>query len=256
MEKNLLEIQHLSALDIKTTPFEKVILPLGSLESHGAHLPFGTDALMPHALALEVARRVPKTAVLPPLPYGPSEHYQRFPFTVSLRFETEAAVIRDILESLHDQGIRKVFIFNGHDGNIASIEIAARQAKIDHPDFRIVSLDAWWKTIGQLVPEGFFDVWDGQGHGGEAETSFCLALFPELVAPDLAEGTVPQLPPVIDVKWTFDELTRTGSTGDGSKATLEKGLRLKEVLVDKLVQILTDLDTHDWDYRSPEVRDA
>lgn len=256
MEQNRFEIQHMSALDIKTTPFESVILPLGSLEGHGAHLPLGTDALMPHLLALEVARRLPKTAVLPPVNYGPSEHYKRFPFTVSLQFETETAVIRDILESVHDQGIRRVFIFNGHDGNIPSIEIAARKAKIDHPDFRIVSLDAWWKTITQLVPEGFFDVWNGQGHGGEAETSFCLALFPELVAPDLAEGTVPDLPPVLDVKWTFDELTRTGSTGDGSRATLEKGLQLKEILVDTLVQLLTDLDERDWDYRSPEVKDG
>ena len=253
MKKNPFDIQHLTAADLKTSQFDKIILPLGSLESHGEHLPFGTDALMPHLLALEVAARVQRTAVLPPVNYGPSAHYSAFSFTVTLRFDTETAIIRDILESVYREGIRKVFILNGHDGNIAPIEIAARTAKVAHPDFRIVSLDAWWKTICELVGPGFFDAWDGQGHGGEAETSFGLALFPALVDPSKAVASIPELPPYIEVKWAFDELTTTGSTGDGSKGTVEKGLHLKEVLVDTLVKVITDLDRNDWDYRSPQV---
>ncbi len=85
MKKNPLEVQHLSAADWKRSPFEKVILPLGSLESHGGHLPFGTDALTAYLVALDIAARVPKTVVLPPLNYGVSEHYRDFPFTISVR---------------------------------------------------------------------------------------------------------------------------------------------------------------------------
>ncbi len=254
MTKNPYEIQHWNSADFKEHPFEKVILPLGSLESHGNHLPFGTDSLTPHLIALEVAARVPKTAVLPPVNYGVSEHYKQFPFTVSLQFETEIAILRDILESVYREGIRKVFIMNGHDGNIAPIEIAARTAKVNHPDFKIVSLDAWWRLVGDLVPAGFFEVWNGLGHGGEGETSICLALFPDLVDMSKAAGVVPHLPPHVDIKWTFNELTNTGASGDPTKGTREKGIRMKEILVDTIVQILSDLDKNNWDYRSPEIK--
>lgn len=254
MQKNPLDIQHLTAADYQAAPFEKVILPLGALESHGPHLPFGTDALTAYLVALEIAQRVPKTAVLPPLNYGVSEHYKDFPFCVSLTFETEIAILRDILESVYREGIRKVFIMNGHDGNIAPIEIAARTAKVAHPDFKIVSLDAWWKMVGDLLPKDFFEVWGGLGHGGEGEMSICLALFPELCQPEKAAGVVPNLPPHVDVKWRFSELTNTGASGDPTKGTREKGLKMKQVLVDTVVKILNDLDACDWDYRSLEVK--
>jgi creatinine amidohydrolase len=116
MEKNPLLVQHLTAADYAAAPFTTVILPLGSLESHGPHLPFGTEALTAYLLALEVAARVPKTAVLPPISYWMSEYYRDFSFTVSLQPETETAIIRDILESVYRDGIRRVFILNGHDG--------------------------------------------------------------------------------------------------------------------------------------------
>jgi creatinine amidohydrolase len=256
MEKNPRDVQHLSAADFEAAPFEKVILPLGSLESHGPHLPFGTDALTAYLVALEVAKRVPGTAVLPPVNYGVSEHYKDFPFTVSLQFDTETAIIRDILESVYREGIRKVFIMNGHDGNIAPIEIAARTAKVAHPDFKIVSLDAWWKVVGELLPADFFEVWSGLGHGGEGEMSICLALFPELCDPSKAVGIVPNLPAHVDVKWKFNELTNTGASGDPTKGTREKGLKMRQVLEDVIVETLTGLDEADWDYRSPEVKRA
>jgi creatinine amidohydrolase len=252
MDKNPLEVQHLNGSDWKAKPFEKVILPLGSLENHGWHLPFGTDALTAYLVALDIAARLPKTVVLPPVNYGMSEHYKMFSFTVSLQFDTETAIIRDILESVHREGIRKVFIMNGHDGNIAPIEVAARSAKVAHPDFKIVSLDAWWKMVGDVLPPDFFEVWNGLGHAGEGETSICLALFPELCEPSKAAGVVPHLPPHVDVKWTFNELTNVGASGDPTKGTQEKGKKMRETLVNTVVGIINDLDKNDWEYRSPE----
>lgn len=143
---------------------------------------------------------------------------------------------------------------NGHDGNIAPIEVAARSAKVAHPDFKIVSLDAWWKMVGDVLPPDFFDVWNGLGHAGEGETSICMALFPELCEPSKAVGVVPHLPPHVDVKWTFNELTNVGASGDPTKGTLEKGKKMRETLVNTVVGILNDLDKNDWEYRSPETR--
>lgn len=253
--KDPIELQHLTAADLGTRQFDKVILPLGSLESHGPHLPFGTDALTAHMLAREIAARVPGMVVLPPVNYGVSVHYRDFPFTISLNFETETAIIRDILQSVYHEGIRKCFIFNGHDGNIAPIEMASRNVKVNHPDFRIISLDAWWQTLTPLVPPGFFEVWRGLGHGGEGEMSMGLALFPHLCRPELAAGVVPSLPPHLDIKWLFSELTHCGATGDPTKGTREKGLVMRQVLVDTVVAGLIALDACGWDYRSPEVRD-
>lgn len=254
MEKNPLEIPHLTAADYRNRPFRKVILPLGSLESHGPHLPFGTDSLTAHLLAREVAQRVPDTAVLPPVSYGMSSAYQDFPFTVSLRPSTETAVIRDILESLYREGIRKVCIINGHDGNIPSIDIATGTVKQAHPDMAIVSFDAWWTMLGALLPHGFFEVWDGLGHGGEGELSIALALFPGLCEPEQARGVVPRLPPYVSVKWTFSEITDCGASGDPTRATREKGIVMKETLVRTMADVLILLDEKGWDYRSPEVK--
>jgi creatinine amidohydrolase len=256
MKKNPIEVQHLTAADFRQAPFEKVILPLGSLESHGGHLPFGTDALTAYLIALDIAAKLPKTVVLPPVNYGVSEHYKDFSFTVTVGFETQTAFIRDILESVYREGIRKVFIMNGHDGNIAPIEVASRSAKVAHPDFKIVSLDAWWMMVGELLPKDFFEVWNGLGHGGEGETSICLELFPELCDLSKAAGVVPQLPKNLDVKWLFKELTNTGATGDPTKGSAEKGRTMRRAIVDAMVKALSDLDRAGWDWRSPEVRNG
>lgn len=248
------ELQHLTASDLEQQSFDKVILPLGSLESHGPHMPFGTDALTAHLISHEIAARVPRTIVLPPVNYGVSVHYQDFPFTVSLGFETMTAIITDILESVYREGIRKCFIFNGHDGNIAPIEAASRTVKVRHPDFFIVSLDAWWQTLSSVLPPGFFEVWGGLGHGGEGEMSMGLALFPGLCKPELAAGVVPTLPPNLDIKWLFSELTSCGATGDPCRGTRGKGLAMKNALVDTIVSGLNALDACGWDYRSPEAK--
>jgi creatinine amidohydrolase len=121
---------------------------------------------------------------------------------------------------------------------------------VANPDFRIVSLDAWWNTLSSLLPAGFFEVWNGLGHGGEGEMSIGLALFPELCKYENAVGVVPDLPPYVDVKWLFSELTGCGASGNPTKGSREKGLKMREVLVNTIVGVLKKLDECDWDYRS------
>lgn len=82
----------------------------------------------------------------------------------------------------------------------------------------------------------------------------CLALFPDLCEPGQATGVVPRLPQYVDVKWMFSELTDCGATGDPTKATREKGVIIKQTLVNAIVGVLTSLDESGWDYRSPELK--
>jgi creatinine amidohydrolase len=242
-------LERLTGHKFKSAKFQKAILVVGSTECHGDHLPFGTDTLVPYEVACKVAEKIPGTLVLPPIPYGMSEHYAHFPLTISLRSETLIAVLKDILRSLIRQGIEKILVLNGHDGNIAPIEIAAREIKVENPQAKIAVLEAWWITAGKLLPPNTFDVWNGLGHGGEGETSIMLALHPELVEMDYAQGRVPEeLPKEIEIKWLFHELTPYGATGDPKKATVNKGKQMVEALVNHIVQFIRDMDSKDWKY--------
>jgi len=153
-----------------------------------------------------------------------------------------------MLESVIYWGINKVLIINGHDGNIAPIEIAARDVKIQYPDLKLAVLDAWWVTAGNLLPKDTFEVWNGMGHGGEGETSIGLAIFPELCDMSRAEGMIPEMDDNVKLVWNFSDLTNLGASGAPEKATPEKGQKMKTVLVDYLVDFVNRMDKQGWKY--------
>ena len=131
----------------------------------------------------------------------------------------------------------------------------AKLIKEKYPEARIVALPAWWVTAGELLPEGTFEVWDGLGHAGEGESSIAYYLYPQWNEPDQAKGFVPDmLPPYVDVKWDFSELTNCAATGDPTKATAEKGKMMEEVLVKACTEAIRDLDANGWDYRTKGIR--
>lgn len=100
----------------------------------------------------------------------------------------------------------------------------------------------------------FFKAWNILGHGGEGELPIAPALFPPLCQPEHARGVVPYLPPYPDVRWLFPEITTTGASGDPAKASREKGLFMKEALVNAIVTALQKPDACGGDYRSAEVK--
>lgn len=227
---------------------DKVILAIGSTESHGGHLPFGCDTLVCYDIALEVANRLDNTLVAPPLWFGMSQHYRHKPMCLSLTHETLGQVIRDLLESLVYWNIKKILIINGHDGNIPPIEIAARDTKVRHPDLGLAVLDAWWVTAANLLPKDTFEVWGGLGHGGEGETSIALAMFPELCDMARAQGQIPDMDFNVKLIWNFEELTDYGASGAPEKGTADKGRKMKQVLVDYLVDFVKRMDAKGWRY--------
>jgi creatinine amidohydrolase len=227
---------------------DKALVVFGSCESHGGHLPFGTDTFVPYEMALEVAQRLARTVVVPPLWYGMSMHYRHKPMCISLTNETLSRVVKEVLRSLIYWGIRKVLIINGHDGNIPAIEIAAREVKTESPDIGLAVLDAWWVTAGNLLPKDTFEVWGGLGHGGEGETSIALAIVPHLVDMRRARGMIPEMDPNVKLIWNFEELTDYGASGAPEKGTADKGQKMKAVLVDYLVDFVQRMDRHGWRY--------
>lgn len=229
--------------------FDKLLLPIGSCESHGEHLPYGCDSLVAHSLAIDAAQKLENTVVAPPLWFGMSQHYRHKPMCLSLSDDTLIRAISDLLESALFWDIKKVVFINGHDGNIAPIEIAARTFKVKHPDFGVAVLDAWWSTAGKLLPKDTFEVWNGLGHGGEGETSIGLSIFPELCDMSRANGNIPAMDSEVKLIWNFQELTNYGASGDPTKATAEKGDKMRKVLVDCIVDFVQRMDAQDWRYK-------
>jgi creatinine amidohydrolase len=243
------ELLKLTANQVKKGRYDKAILAVGSCEAHGYHLAEGTDTLVSYMLSREIADRVKGLLVLPPVTVGYSAHYDSFPFTLTLGYETVVQVVYDIVESTLRNGINRIFIMNGHDGNIAAIEVASRRIKERYPDARIAALPAWWVTAGEVLPPNTFEVWDGLGHAGEGETSIAYHLYPQWCEPELAECVVPDhLPPHIEIKWDFAELTHNGATGDATKGTAEKGKKMAEALINCVAKAIEDLDSRGWDY--------
>ncbi|MDL2314615.1 creatininase family protein, partial [Desulfovibrio sp. OttesenSCG-928-C14] len=228
---------------------DKILIPVGSCESHGQHLPYGCDSLVAHQLALDVAERLENTVAAPPLFYGMSQHYRHKPMCLSLSNDTLTRAMGDLLESCAFWGIKKIVIVNGHDGNIAPIEIAARDFKLRYPDFGVAVLDAWWVTAGKLLPPDTFEVWGGLGHGGEGETSIGLSVFPDLVDMSRAEGEIPEMDNDVKLVWNFQELSHFGASGDPTKATREKGDKMRKVLADCIVDFIQRMDKQNWRYK-------
>ncbi|MDD2216579.1 MAG: creatininase family protein [Eubacteriales bacterium] len=249
------ELLKLTANQVKKGNYNKAILAIGSCEAHGYHLAEGTDTIVSYRLSCMVADRVEGLLVLPPITIGYSGHYDAFPFTLTLNYDTVTQVIYDIVESVLRNGINRIFLMNGHDGNIAPIEIASRKIKEKYPDVRIASLPQWWVTAGELLPPDIFEVWNGLGHAGEGETSIAYHMYPEWCEKDLAAGVVPDnLSDKVEIKWDFAELTDTGATGDPTKATAEKGEKMTKVLVDCVVDAIRKLDEADWNYSSTKAK--
>lgn len=228
------QLELLTTKEFVAAGFTAAIVPLGACESHGDHMPLGTDGLAAHALAVRIAGQLESTVVLPPSYLGMSGHYRHQPMCVSLSSDTQTRVIRDVLESLHRWGIQRVLLLNAHDGNAAPIEIAGRDAKIAHPELSIATID-WWVITNQRLPKDTFEVWGGWGHAGEVETSLGLELFPELMQMDEARGQVPKVDPYVKELWLFEELTAYGASGAPKRATPEKGKLIADTVVDYMV---------------------
>lgn len=247
------ELYKMTSNQVLKASFDKAIISIGSCEAHGNHLPEGTDTLVAYKISCQIAQHYDDILVLPPITIGYSAHYDTFPFTLTLSYDTTIRVLYDTIESVLRNKINKIIIINGHDGNIAPIEIASRQIKENYPDARIITLPEWWVTAGKLLPKDTFEVWDGLGHAGEGESSIMYYYYPEWCEPELATSVLPDnLPPHVDVKWDFAEITDTGQTGDATKGTAEKGKKMNDILIKSMIEAIDYLNERNWNYNTKD----
>lgn len=203
--------------------FPFAILPVGSTEQHGPHLPLNTDTLIAERIALETAKRS-VGLVLPAMPVGYAWVWRDIPGTVTLRFETYMRFVRDVAESLERWGIKAVFLISGHGSNPQPIKHAVRE--LIHDQLGIKVLFNVYAGLDQMLAEADSERWQPEIHAEEIETSMILDIAPDLVRMDLAEADYPPLPAdYAKSELSMGHIMRSGVFGDPRPATAEKGRR-------------------------------
>lgn len=235
---------------VKGLDYQVAILPWGATEPHNLHLPYMTDCILSHDIAVGAAelafkRHGVRCMVLPPVSFGSQNPgQQELPFCIHSRYETQRAILEDIVASLHKQGMSRLLIVNGHGGN--GFKSMIRDLYAQYPDFLIGSSE-WFKIC--KASEFFENPGD---HADELETSVMMYFHPELVKLEeagdgsgggfwpelLAEGKV-----WIPRNW--GRISSDTGVGDPSKADPVKGERFATAVIDRYADFLKDFISED-----------
>ncbi|NDY42648.1 creatininase family protein [Dissulfurirhabdus thermomarina] len=218
-----------------------VIVPFGSVEEHGAHLPLGTDTLHVAELAAAAAKKR-RALVAPPVWYGLCRSTRRHPGTLTLSFGTVRRLAVEIAGSLYAQGLRNFVLVSGHAGgtHMAALEDAGEEILSTLPESRVAVLSVLDLVAG--LEDGLVET-PGDSHAGEVETALMQHLRPALV-----HGTSPAEYPSFPRPLLVRDKRRYwpgGVWGDPSKASPEKGRRILEAEAEALAAVIERLEKTD-----------
>ncbi len=218
-----------------------VILPVGSVEEHGEHLPLCTDTLQPEYVAREVAEKT-DCLIAPTLKYGVCNSTRNFPGTLSISFESLRMMVRDVLEELIRNGFNRLMVLSGHAGSahMAALRLAAQDVlqscrENDSQKTRIIVLsdyDFAYELKGKYFSEN-------DGHAGAIETARVKSIKPELVR-ETRVRSHPELPR-FEVLIDSERLFPSGVIGDPTLATAEKGQEINRYVVEKVTRLVENL---------------
>src|SRR5215203_2789740 len=236
---------------------EKVcVVPCGSVEQHGHHLPLDVDIVCPQGIAYGAGQAVAdKVLVLPPVWYGYTGHVMDYPGTINTHYETFIRQVIDVTKSLAYHGFKKIILLNGHGSNMPNLDLVARRTNLE-TDAECVCA-AWWNLL--TVDKTFLPKWrqskfpGGCAHACELETSLYMYLDGDNVRHDKIKNGVISFNeeenpfnwvdlfaagPATIISWT-SSYTETGVLGEPELATAEKGRQAYEEAVKQLVRFVT-----------------
>ena len=225
-----------------------ILLPTGSTEQHGRHLPLDVDVFLCESVCLEVGRRAPdKVLVLPPIAYGLNMHHIDFPGTIHIEPEAFIAFALNITKSVAYHGFEKILIVNGHGSNGPLIDLIARKT--------VLATNSLCFAAGyaSFLLKAFKEVRESEimAHADEFETSLYLHLAPERVKMDQAKegndrmGKFASSDSTSNFPLRFNDFwgrwTDLGVHGDPTVATAEKGKIIFEAAVNGLVEAVQEI---------------
>ena len=232
-----------------------VILPVGSTEQHGPHLPLGSDSIQGTDMARRVVAQLAEEGITvvaaPTIPFGVSHHHMSFPGPITLSSDTLIAVIWEVVESLYHHGFRRFVLLFSHGGNQKTMLVAAQDLAIEFPDAYFIVPD-WLAVQSAKYTEVLkSDRPNDEHHSGEGETARMLASTPNLVQMDKAPvyyvpveldpyqprpypGSVAREHGEVGMK----EMTPIGVMGNAKLATAETGEVLYGIITDWLCSVI------------------
>jgi creatinine amidohydrolase len=216
-----------TTLDERDRAATVALLPIGSFEQHGAHLPLTTDTVVAATLAHEIAAAYPVRR-LPPVTISCSHEHAAWPGTVSISATTLAAIVRDIAAAVHRDGVTSLVLVNGHGGNYVLGNVV-QEASLGEP--RMVLFPGELDWIEARAAAGLETSFVSDMHAGELETSILLHAHPHLVRPGFEHADR-----VADdrrhlLSRGLQEYTDSGVVGRPSLASARKGRDLLAALV-------------------------
>lgn len=219
-----------------------IIIPIGSVEEHGDHLPLCTDSLQPEYVASEVAKKT-KCLVAPPLRYGVCTSTRNFPGTISIGFESLHGIIRDILEEFIRNGFMRILVLSGHAGqaHMAALRLAAQEVIWRHeressekkPKIMVCSdYDFAYELKGKYFNEK-------DGHAGTIETSRVMAIRSGLIKRK-GKKSFPKLPR-FEIVADPERYFPSGVIGDPTIASAEKGRMINKYVIKEVIKLIEEL---------------
>ncbi len=213
---------------------KSVLIPFGALEEHGPHLPLSTDTLQAFAVGSKASQLIP-LFVAPPVHYGNCRSTSCHPGTVSISTATLKGLLKDIVRSFYRQGVRNVIALTGHAGGAhrMALQDAGEELLDELPELKIAVVTEY--ELAKEEGRGLVET-VGDAHAGEIETSRILHSHPHLV-----RGSAPEEYPAFPTGVLVRDKRRYwpgGVWGDPSKASADKGRRLEELVVRKIVELV------------------
>jgi creatinine amidohydrolase len=240
-----------------------VVLPLGSLEQHGHHLPMLTDSMICGEIVARAQAQLGDRALfLPVMWVGASEHHRRFPGTVSVSHDTYVRMVDDMLESLIAAGFKRILLLNAHGGNAMPGQSALYKVQMRHRDERDLWLvfATWFELAAPQIAAVPGLEQDHVTHASELETSMILRLRPELVDLAAAKGALVPFESAfycpdsrrgsrVTVARPIEHISVTGGYGHPELATAEKGEALFAAAVGEVVACVREVAA--WEVFEP-----
>lgn len=228
-----MSLYHLSNYEIKRGN-KKIIIPLGSTEQHGPHLPVSTDTIIAEYFANQLTKKIPSYS-LSGIPSGVSFEHRPF-FNISISNDLLSELLTQICVSLGENGFNQIIIINGHRGNMGVVQYIPQKVERINSKVKVFGINYW-----HLIEREF-------DHGGFVETSLMLAIAPKLVQMHKAKSGYLNKKMLHSTYTTFlnntssFKITRNGVLGDPRKATKEEGKKIISITIKNLVRTLKELD--------------